>query len=55
MSSLKCLFDDVTSGFYYGSDGLRSPLKCTWVLHWLADWDLFFPDLASEPIGGLSL
>jgi len=26
VSSLKCLFDDVTSGFYYGSDGLRSPL-----------------------------
>ena len=25
-SSLKCLFEDVTSGFYYGSDGLRSPL-----------------------------
>jgi len=25
----KCLFDDVTSGFYYGSDGLRSPLTCT--------------------------
>lgn len=28
-SSLKCLFEDVTSGFYYGSDGLRSPLTCT--------------------------
>ena len=26
VSSLKCLFGDVTSGFYYGSDGLRSPL-----------------------------
>lgn len=27
---LKCLFDDnVTSGYYYGSDGLRSPLTCT--------------------------
>ena len=28
-SSLKCLFEDVTSGFYYGSDGLRSPLTMT--------------------------
>jgi carbonyl reductase 1 len=26
VSLIKCLFDDVTSGFYYGSDGLRSPL-----------------------------
>ena len=26
ISSLKCLFGDVTSGFYYGSDGLRSPM-----------------------------
>ena len=26
VSLVKCLFDDVTSGFYYGSDGLRSPL-----------------------------
>merc|ERR550537_1097501 len=25
-SSIKCLFEPVTSGFYYGSDGLRSPL-----------------------------
>ena len=30
VSLLKCLFDDtVTSGWYYGSDGLRSPLTCT--------------------------
>lgn len=29
VSSLKCLFEDVTSGFYYGSDGLRSPLTMT--------------------------
>jgi len=29
VSSMKCLFGDVTSGFYYGSDGLRSPLTCT--------------------------
>lgn len=29
VSSLKCLFDDVTSGWYYGSDGKRSPLTCT--------------------------
>jgi len=28
-SSIKCLFDEVTSGYYYGSDGLRSPLTCT--------------------------
>jgi len=26
VSSIKCLFEPVTSGFYYGSDGLRSPL-----------------------------
>lgn len=25
-SAIKCLFGTVTSGFYYGSDGLRSPL-----------------------------
>ena len=29
VSSLKCLFEEVTSGFYYGSDGLRSPLTMT--------------------------
>jgi len=29
VSSLKCIFGNVTSGFYYGSDGLRSPLVCT--------------------------
>ena len=29
VSSLKCLFQPVTSGFYYGSDGLRSPLTMT--------------------------
>jgi len=28
-SALKCLFEPVTSGFYYGSDGLRSPLTMT--------------------------
>lgn len=28
-SLLKCLFDQVTSGWYYGSDGLRSPLTIT--------------------------
>eukprot|EP00322_Chrysochromulina_rotalis_P003181 CAMPEP_0115863338 /NCGR_PEP_ID=MMETSP0287-20121206/18639_1 /TAXON_ID=412157 /ORGANISM="Chrysochromulina rotalis, Strain UIO044" /LENGTH=285 /DNA_ID=CAMNT_0003317785 /DNA_START=1 /DNA_END=858 /DNA_ORIENTATION=- len=28
-SILKCLFEPVTSGFYYGSDGLRSPLTMT--------------------------
>lgn len=28
-SSIKCLFHNVTSGFYYGSDGLRSPLTMT--------------------------
>ena len=26
VSSIKCLFGPVTSGYYYGSDGLRSPL-----------------------------
>ena len=29
VSLMRCLFDDVTSGFYYGSDGLRSPLTVT--------------------------
>jgi len=29
VSSIKCLFEPVTSGFYYGSDGLRSPLTMT--------------------------
>lgn len=29
VSLRKCLFGDVTSGFYYGSDGLRSPLTVT--------------------------
>merc|ERR1711871_392567 len=30
VSLIKCLFsDDITSGFYYGSDGLRSPLTVT--------------------------
>merc|ERR1712168_930279 len=29
ISSLKCLFGDVKSGYYYGSDGLRSPMTCT--------------------------
>lgn len=29
VSLVKCLFGDVTSGFYYGSDGLRSPLTVT--------------------------
>jgi len=29
VSALKTLFGDVTSGYYYGSDGLRSPLTCT--------------------------
>jgi len=29
VSSLKCLFGDVTSGCYYGSDGLRSPMTVT--------------------------
>lgn len=28
-SALKCLFEDITSGFYYGSDGLRSPFTMT--------------------------
>jgi len=29
ISILKCLFEPVTSGFYYGSDGLRSPMTMT--------------------------
>jgi len=29
VSSIKCLFGDVVSGYYYGSDGLRSPLTMT--------------------------
>lgn len=29
VSALKCLFGDVGSGWYYGSDGLRSPLTVT--------------------------
>ena len=29
VSSVKCLFEEVTTGFYYGSDGLRSPLTMT--------------------------
>merc|ERR1719162_2038752 len=29
VSSIKCLVEPVTSGFYYGSDGLRSPLTMT--------------------------
>ena len=29
VSALKCLFEPVTSGYYYGSDGLRSPLTMT--------------------------
>ena len=29
VSSIKCLFGEVTSGWYYGSDGLRSPLTVT--------------------------
>ena len=29
VSCIKCLFGDVHSGCYYGSDGLRSPLTCT--------------------------
>ena len=29
VSLRKCLFDDVVSGCYYGSDGLRSPLTMT--------------------------
>ena len=29
VSSIKCLFEPVTSGAYYGSDGLRSPLIVT--------------------------
>merc|ERR1719362_240039 len=29
VSSLVCLFSQVTSGYYYGSDGLRSPFTMT--------------------------
>ena len=29
VSSIKCLFGDVVSGYYYGSDGLRGPLTMT--------------------------
>ena len=29
LSTLKCLFEPVTSGHYYGSDGLRSPMTVT--------------------------
>ena len=29
VSLIKCLFGEVTSGWYYGSDGLRSPLTVT--------------------------
>jgi len=29
VSSLVCLFGDVTSGYYYGSDGVRSPFTMT--------------------------
>merc|ERR1712032_57450 len=29
VSSLVCLFDQVTSGYYYGSDGVRSPFTMT--------------------------
>ena len=29
VSSIKCLFAPVTSGWYYGSDGLRGPLTMT--------------------------
>jgi len=29
VSSIHCLFEDVTSGWYYGSDAKRSPLTCT--------------------------
>jgi len=29
VSTIKCLFGDVTSGWYYGSDGLRSPMTVT--------------------------
>ena len=29
VSAIKCLFEPVTSGYYYGSDGLRSPLTMT--------------------------
>jgi carbonyl reductase 1 len=29
VSALKCLYEDVVSGYYYGSDGLRSPMTQT--------------------------
>eukprot|EP01052_Picozoa_sp_SAG31_P054500 SAG31_NODE_14542_length_800_cov_1.253923_2_plen_89_part_00 len=29
VSLMRCLFGDVISGYYYGSDGLRSPLTVT--------------------------
>jgi len=29
VSSIKCLFDNVNTGFYYGSDGMRSPYTMT--------------------------
>jgi carbonyl reductase 1 len=29
VSLIRCLFGEVTSGFYYGSDGLRSPITVT--------------------------
>merc|ERR1711957_487614 len=29
VSSLVCLFDSVTSGYFYGSDGVRSPFTMT--------------------------
>ena len=29
VSLMRCLFGDVVSGNYYGSDGLRSPLTVT--------------------------
>mmetsp|Transcript_23897 Transcript_23897/g.35089 ORF Transcript_23897/g.35089 Transcript_23897/m.35089 type:complete len:285 (+) Transcript_23897:47-901(+) len=29
VSSIKCLLGDVSTGCYYGSDGVRSPLTCT--------------------------
>lgn len=29
VSALKCLFEPISSGFYYGSDGMRSPLTMT--------------------------
>jgi carbonyl reductase 1 len=29
VSCMRCLFGEVVSGYYYGSDGLRSPLTVT--------------------------